>query len=558
MCISQLQLTIVSSTISIGKYGGFPANHIIGRPFHLTYEILDKPDASTKSSLRIVPAAELYEDIVEDEDSSSLDLENGRTVGRQDGVEYEVVGQDGEVVLRTNQNIIDHGGNQTMTMDEIEALKIEGTGSGKDLIAKILKSHSGLDQKTAFALAKYTLRKTRKYMKRFTVLPLDVSTLTKWILLEKEPMKIMELREEMVALIGSWANIHCAAPDRTSQVFEGLGKSGAGRWLMIDETGGLLVAAVAERMGLLDTPEATDQESEMKYSSNWAESLQAKGCPESGDTQGTPHTAVQPRAGHQKSKALSNVNTITLIHANAQPGLSLLRYFNFDASNPACLHPMQRHLKTLSWLQLLSPEDDNGSAEPEAVSDEILQSWKSAKRGNYHRKRRRWERIKSIVDETRDGGFDGLIIASAMNLTTILHHTVPLLRGGAQVAIYSSTLEPLVELSDYYSTARRTAFITILPNLQSLPTNDFPVNPTLLLAPTIQTVRCRSWQVLPGRTHPHMTGRGGSEGYLFTATRVLPAEGKVEARGIFKRRKTDSRDDTMTPESQKFKTDSAI
>lgn len=36
-----------------------------------------------------------------------------------------------------------------------------------------------------------------------------------------------------------------------------------------------------------------------------------------------------------------------------------------------------------------------------------------------------------------------------------------------------------------------------------------------------------------------MTGRGGSEGYVFTARRVLPLEGGVEARGNFggKRRK---------------------
>jgi len=28
-----------------------------------------------------------------------------------------------------------------------------------------------------------------------------------------------------------------------------------------------------------------------------------------------------------------------------------------------------------------------------------------------------------------------------------------------------------------------------------------------------------------------MTSKGGAEGYLFTATRVLPVEGRVEARG---------------------------
>lgn len=34
-----------------------------------------------------------------------------------------------------------------------------------------------------------------------------------------------------------------------------------------------------------------------------------------------------------------------------------------------------------------------------------------------------------------------------------------------------------------------------------------------------------------------MTGRGGAEGYLFTGIRVMPAEGRVEARGKFARKK---------------------
>jgi len=34
-----------------------------------------------------------------------------------------------------------------------------------------------------------------------------------------------------------------------------------------------------------------------------------------------------------------------------------------------------------------------------------------------------------------------------------------------------------------------------------------------------------------------MTGRGGAEGYLFTAVRVVPAKGRVEARGKFARKR---------------------
>jgi len=46
--------------------------------------------------------------------------------------------------------------------------------------------------------------------------------------------------------------------------------------------------------------------------------------------------------------------------------------------------------------------------------------------------------------------------------------------------------------------------------------------------------------VLPGRTHPAMTSRGGAEGYLWTAARVIPAEGKISARGKYAKKRTDN------------------
>lgn len=511
----------------------------MGRPYHLTFEIRDTVtgDGRAQSGLRVVPAAELYADIKDEAPETPTEAEGGNPGAGGDGVEYEIVGQNGEVVMRTNRQILDDPNSQIMTMDEIEAFKAQSTGSGKELIAKILESHSALDQKTAFALAKYTLRKTKKYLRRFAVLPLDVPTLARWILTDKEPMKIMELREEILSLIGSWSNVHCT-PSTTSLDGDGVEVKG-GRWLVIDETAGLLVASMAEKMAILHPPDEDGLEAECKRSSNHeADTINGHDELEAPTTQdgAAPHLH-DPRP--RKASRLGTANTITLIHANAQPNLSLLKYFHFDAFNPPKSHPLESHLRTLSWLQLLSPDDDLGYTEPEIASEETIQSWKSGKRSNYYRKRRRWGRIKTIVDETRAGGFDGLIVASVMSPVSILRNTVSLLRGAAQVVIYSPTVESLVELSDYYSTGRRTAFLTNPPDSNLMPTDDFPLDPTLLLAPTIQTARCRSWQVLPGRTHPFMTGRGGSEGYVFTATRVLPAEGKVEARGKFKRRKVD-------------------
>jgi len=101
---------------------------------------------------------------------------------------------------------------------------------------------------------------------------------------------------------------------------------------------------------------------------------------------------------------------------------------------------------------------------------------------------------------------------------------------------------------DYYSRDRRAGYTKFMQQAQEagienpkVDEEDFPVDPTLVLNPMLQTARAREWQVLPLRTHPLMTGRGGAEGYLFTGTRVLPVRGvKVEAKGKFgKKRKAE-------------------
>jgi tRNA (adenine-N(1)-)-methyltransferase non-catalytic subunit len=427
-----------------------------------------------------------------------------------DGVEFQLVGENGEVIMRSNRETIDDSSRQTLTMEEIEELKREGTSAGKDLIAKLVASHLGIEQKTAFSLAKYKLLKTKKYLRRFTILPLDVPMLTRWMMEEKDASKVLEMREEMVALIGSWANAHFSETRPLHTTPSG------GRWLVVDETGGLLVAALAERMGIL-YPSAEELSKENE---------------------------------HHSDSPLAASNTISLIHNNAQPNLSLLKYFSYDPTSTSTSpnHPLSTNLHPLSWLQLLSPSSDPTYSTPiPPLSPTTLSTLKSGKRGTYYRKLRRHNRITSIVNSTLAGGFNGLAIASHMDPVSILRHTIPLLQGGAPIAIYSPTIEPLVTLSDVYSTSRRTAFIQSPPaSFTSLPVEeqvnwqgdeDFPLNPTLLLNTAVQSARVREWQVLPGRTHPVMTGKGGAEGYLFTGVRVVPAVGRVEARGKFVRRK---------------------
>jgi tRNA (adenine-N(1)-)-methyltransferase non-catalytic subunit len=526
--------------------------------------------------LRVVPAAELHAEALGSELAPAAEAADESADG---GAGFDIVGEDGQVLMRNNRLTVDDASRQKLTMEEIEELKKAGTGSGKDIIAKIMASHDAIDEKTTFSLAKYTLRKSRKYLKRFTALPMDVGVLTEYVL-EKEAYKIMELREDLLGLICSWANIHCGATSRVQTAEDGASQVGGGRWLVVDDTGGLVTAALAERMGILypdddndESEDVEDQEQEAVVEGGSEQQNSAMETSQSGDhveadtampdadaattsdpskpnnvtttlSQPAPQPRKPPRPHIPQMSA--QTNTLTVLHPNNQPNLSYLKYFGYDYGAPVPGHPLYKHLKSVSWLSLLHPEDDPQYDEPETLTDDVLATMKSSKRGTYYRKRRRWERVKAVVDETRAGGFDGLVVATAMDAITVLKELVPLVRGGGKVVVYNPNVEPLVELCDCYSKERRAAFIAhefgpapvqngkkhALDDEESVNEDeDFPLNPTLLLAPSLQTARARQWQVLPQRTHPMMTSRGGAEGYLFTATRVLPVEGRVEARG---------------------------
>lgn len=574
--------TTPNTTINLGKFGTFNSNLILGRPYYLTYELLDKDDGKTQTELRVVPASELHAEALGSDHAPSADA--GDDVAEA-GAGFDIVGEDGQVIMRNNRLTVDDASRQQLSMAEIEELKKAGTGSGKEIIAKIMASHNAIDEKTSFSLAKYTLRKSRKYMKRFTALPMDVGLLTEYVL-EKEAYKIMELREDLLGLINSWANVHSGETNQIIVGEDGVSQIGGGRWLVVDDTGGLLTASLAEKMGILypddendesdseedvatpegaengtaattDAPQTKDEDiampdadGEATATSNPTNTTDPSTTAAPSDPPPRPRKPPRPHIPQMSART----NTLTVLHPNNQPNLSYLKYFGYDYGAPTVSHPLYKHLKSLSWLSLLHPEDDPSYDEPEVISEDVLATMKSTKRGTYYKKRRRWERVKSVVDETRQGGFDGLVVATAMDAKTVLKELVPLVRGGGRVVVYNPNVEPLVELCDYYSKERRAAYIARefgsatqtnghkAKSEDDTETNgstteggneedDFPLNPTLLLAPSLQTARARQWQVLPGRTHPMMTSKGGAEGYLFTATRVLPIEGRVEARG---------------------------
>ncbi|SMY27180.1 unnamed protein product [Zymoseptoria tritici ST99CH_1A5] len=536
----------LNTIIDVGKLGSFPANLLLGRPYHYTYELLEKREGESWQRLRIVSPAELNAEAgLDDATPAESRAEPGTTEVKvngslPEGYDLATVNQ---VLMKNNRLTIDDATRQGLTHEEIEELK--KSAGGKEVIEKILANHAGLDEKTEYSKAKYLARKNKKYLKRFTVLPMDLGTLIDYIMV-KEPARIMEIRMEGLGLVNAWSNAHFSGMD---QIDAGTGQAN-GRYLVVDDTGGLVVAGIAERMNLLYPRLQDDAEPAAPMQEETTEPTDTEIDTNGEKTNGTAKIA---RPVHRDFPIPATSNTITVLHAAVQPNVSILKHFGYDTSSPTVPteeneHPLHTHLKPLSWLQLLHPEQDPTYTEPERASEEELASWKSGKRGSYFKKRRRWERCKAIVDETRAGGFESLVIASHMEPTTILKHTVPLIRGGGHVVIYSPTIEPLLVAADLYSKERRAAYIAHLIEGETPSEDDFPVDPRLLLGASVQTSRVREWQVLPGRTHPLMTSRGGAEGYVFTARKVIPLEGGVEARGkhFAKKRKITVEESTPT------------
>jgi tRNA (adenine-N(1)-)-methyltransferase non-catalytic subunit len=505
------------TTISLGKFGTFPSNALLHRPYGLTYDILDN-----NVGLRVVPSEEVTRDIL----GGGLQPEGGADESHYD-LNYVATSScsgSGETtpeeVMRTNRLTVDTSESQTLSWEEIEELKRTAGGSGKEIIQKLLAGHNAIDQKTPFSLQKYTLRKASKFLRRFSVHRLTVNALTDYLPTQKEPYKFLELRNHHLALMLSLGNI----------VY-------GGRYLVIDETGGLLVAAVAERLGILYPPAPTSTD----------------------EAEVADDAAASPESKKRKlDTPLPTRNTITLVHANEQPNLSLLTNFSYDSNTPSPTHPLYTHLRTLTWLQLLAPDEDTTLIPPPTSTPEELAALKPGKRSAYYRKLRRWQRVSATVDNARKGGFDAVLIAAHMSAPGILKAVVPLVKGSGQVVAYEPTLEQATELADLYSSARKTTWIQrkngglgeSSSREEETDWEDEIPDPTLLLAPTVHRLNMRQYQVLPGRTHPVMTSRGGAEGFVFHATRVLPVEGKVDARGAYASQKKKRRmEDEATAET---------
>lgn len=120
---------------------------------------------------------------------------------------------------------------QTLSQQEIMELKKQGI-DGREMIARQIAEHEAFELKNAYSKAKYQKRKESKYLKYFTLLPSTMYNICKFYF-ENEgyAKKIRDLRYDTLAQIVTLANIRPGS-----------------RVVVVDDAGGIVVGAIAERM----------------------------------------------------------------------------------------------------------------------------------------------------------------------------------------------------------------------------------------------------------------------------------------------------------------------
>lgn len=135
-----------------------------------------------------------------------------------------------DAMQNDNRGYADAGDAQTLTAEDIAAMKAGGAG-GTAVVAALAKSSATFAEKNALTQEKWLRKKTLKHVTRFrVVLPTPVAITEH--LLEREPARIAGLRWDALAQLLCLGNV-----------------SEGGRVLVLDGVGGLLVGAVAHRMG---------------------------------------------------------------------------------------------------------------------------------------------------------------------------------------------------------------------------------------------------------------------------------------------------------------------
>lgn len=330
--------------MDLGKYGRFPSEALIGKRYNICYEIGKAGDLTP-----FVP--------VEDDQG---------TIEEQ-GLE-EVASVTHDLQQPTNDSFFDTNTSQQLSHEEIMQLRDQ---KGKSVISDLIQNSSTFELKNSYSKVKYIQRKQRKFSRWMRVLPVSTRTLTGHFM-AREPAKILDLRLDSLGQMLNIANVQCG-----------------GKYLVVDDTNGLLLGAVVERA-----------------------------C-----------VAAESQAGTQ----------ILTVHEEHQFQPNLLKFFNFSESQLLSIFDL--HAADCVPASLARTQWTNTQTDPQKL--ELYADKIEARKCKFNQKQDRRMEGRALYDEKN---FNSLLIAMDAEKYTsesLIRAWLPSLQSGGSAVIFSSSKEAL-------------------------------------------------------------------------------------------------------------------
>ncbi|KAJ3706202.1 hypothetical protein LUZ61_009907 [Rhynchospora tenuis] len=289
--------------------------------------------------------------------------------------------------IRDNRSLIDNNTAQSLSSEDIEAMRSEGA-TGDEIVKALIANSSTFEKKTAFSQEKYKLKKQKKYAPKVLLRRPSMRSICETYF-KKHPQRTGFMRVDTLSMLLSMANV---GPYSDALVF--------------DKLGGLVVGSVAERVGCTgyicstyigNVPYQIDIVRMFNFSNDvCARILQA------------PFSDLSPLQNSPSECAMldpSDVGPGSPETAQPDPSNELLQ------DGDSLLDSRDNGDDTLTGLKAVKPG--------RKASPEIVKSWK-------------------------DNGFTSLIVAAPeMDVESLIMDLLPLLAYSAPFAIYHQYLQPL-------------------------------------------------------------------------------------------------------------------
>lgn len=341
-----------NASVSLGKFGAFNVDDIIGYPLGTTFEIYYEEEAET-----------------ENRDKNKIPVGKVRVMTESESV-HNVTSS------ANNMNLVNIGNQvQGLTMEQIEELKKQSV-SGEQIIAKMIEAHGSFDKKTVHSQQKYLNRKKQKFAKHFTAEYLSGSRMLQFLLEKGDTQRVLDLSQETMGMLLNLANIRSN-----------------GTYLCVDETGGLLVYFLLERMF-------------------------------GGDNDSTEE------------------GRIVVVHENEHANLDLLKFSNYSDKF------VREHVKTVSLLDFFEPPSlsEVESAFTPLPKEEAY-ALKAGKKNAYYRRLKWYNNQLEAISLAKQVQYDALVCASTLYLPQLVPRLAEHVHGSRPVVCYAQFKEPLLELA---------------------------------------------------------------------------------------------------------------